>query len=493
VKNHFWEQLFLMSFIGPTSTRKDELRKIAESNHGYFTARLAIQNGYIKSNHPYHIEKRHWLKVAKGLYRLPGYTDSMEADFTKWCFWSRNQKDQLQAVISHHSALAFHGFASYDPSCIHLTAPLCFQKKVPAGIIIHKTSLNLSAIESQGSFMVTRLVQTLADIRSDLAEKSEWNRLTQQAIAQKKLNPAEMAILGLIPESGISADSVEIELSAGHAMSSIVCNSKQLGVQSYKEGIFDPITEGVWNMISNRTELRRRSARVGLTLVELLVVVAILSILAALLMPALGKAIESARTITCTNQLKNIYIGAQGYGDDWSGYCVPAMATYDKDWTVLMEFYLGEPTKLAWNIRQHNSVYRCPSTRMYPGNNEVYSSYTPTEPSDGISSAWCRPWDGSGLEVIFPPKRSSWRKNSTLTLMSDGLINSGNRTWPITVTQLSAGSLYKFDPRHNDGANLMFGDGHVSFFHTVQLRFDLGWQHEPASGAWVVDLSLLPY
>lgn len=68
----------------------------------------------------------------------------------------------------------------------------------------------------------------------------------------------------------------------------------------------------------------RKSFTVNMfSLVELLVVIAIIGILASMLLPALSKARETARNITCTSQLKSLGLIFNMYSNDYNNYLVP--------------------------------------------------------------------------------------------------------------------------------------------------------------------------
>lgn len=135
--------------------------------------------------------------------------------------------------------------------------------------------------------------------------------------------------------------------------------------------------------------------RKGFTLVELIVVLAVIGVMVALLLPAIQQVRESARRVSCRNNLKQIGLAIHNYHDIHN--CLPHAFIYSPPssgvtgfwgWEVGLLPYLeqqplyfklnpqGEPHVIGRYYQQHGviipggetllSVFRCPSSTLPP-------------------------------------------------------------------------------------------------------------------------------
>ena len=71
-----------------------------------------------------------------------------------------------------------------------------------------------------------------------------------------------------------------------------------------------------------------KTERISFTLIELLIVIAIIAILAGMLLPALGKARAKGKQTLCTSNMKQLSTTVNMYCDDWKEY-FPAYISAD--------------------------------------------------------------------------------------------------------------------------------------------------------------------
>ena len=142
-----------------------------------------------------------------------------------------------------------------------------------------------------------------------------------------------------------------------------------------------------------------RQNKCGFTLIELLVVISIISVLVAILLPAIGKARETARRAICQNNLRHWYVSVETYGNDSRGY-YPGIVGFGQEWYAMDSAYCARYIGVQpWMIDAQRAateyvargITLCPSQnfadRLYASENELVKSKN-WIPIGGTNSFW---------------------------------------------------------------------------------------------------------
>lgn len=222
----------------------------------------------------------------------------------------------------------------------------------------------------------------------------------------------------------------------------------------------------------------RLSRNTGCTLIEILVVISIIALLAAILFPVFARARENARRASCQNNLKQIMTAALQYTQDYDEKLPNSGFTY---LPALYSPYLPSAV--------NTGVFMCPSRQAYSWNSHLSGPLETTPPSKcpaGTYPAtcdvrWVQGWvetvaehygPGRGLADVPLPAQTPF----SFCWFIHPVIGAG-----AGFEVADAYDPARCDNKHFDGTNYAFVDGHVKWYrpaapplyaHTTDFDYD---------------------